>query len=186
MSKIFRISGNFQQDNKWMEPDPAFTGEIVTIDPFDPIFEYPIWADAPEVKSLKDVLQGGRPTYRENELFCGYCDGVYDTRSEEKECRRRYVIGVFLPNGDIALEQLSNDADWPPVRIDISSSFNRTDWCEVSYLFETFPARLKLEEQTYTSEGAERIKKVFRELDTEWDCENRKYRVNLMRMSCFA
>ena len=111
MSKIFRISGNFQQDNKWMEPDPAFTGEIVTIDPFDPIFEYPIWADAPEVKSLKDVLQGGRPTYRENELFCGYCDGVYDTRSEEKECRRRYVIGVFLPNGDIALEQLSNDAD---------------------------------------------------------------------------
>jgi len=96
------------------------------------------------------------------------------------------VIGVFLPNGDIALEQLSNDVNWLPVRIDISSSFNRTDWYEVPYLFETFPARLELEEQIYISEGAERIKKVFRELDTERDYENRKYRVNLMRMSCFA
>lgn len=30
MSKIFKISGNFQQGGEWAEPDPAFTGEIVT------------------------------------------------------------------------------------------------------------------------------------------------------------
>lgn len=181
MSKIFRISGNFQQNGEWMVPDPAFTGEIVTIDPFDPIFEYPIYPLSPEIKSLEDIKVEGRDTHLDGELFCGYCDELYNAPGE-KDYQQRYLIGHFMLS-DFKFLKLSNNRELAPIEyVAWDGNLEEAEWSVM--IFAAGSAKLALEEQPYTEDDAKRIKERFKELEMGMNYNRRQ--VNMMRASVIA
>lgn len=148
MSKIFRISGNFTENGKWAEPDPAFAGEIV-------------------------VDKEGRFCGYCDELY-GDEGGRY-TGDNYALNKVRYLVGSVAEKNDgygVRFYKLSNDPWQAPLIYNQHHAENEGFWGaltvlnlpigDFTYMGE---ARISLEELPYTEEDADRIKARFGELD---------------------
>lgn len=146
MSKmIFRISGNMMQDGEWMQPDPAFVGEIV-VDEDGKFFG---WCDSLYINNRE---QHSEPNWQH------FLTGA-----------------VAEENGGYSLLffRLSNVIWQPPMVCEIhDTSPADCVWAAKDPGGSFVPqgnARAKLEKLAYSDEYAERIKQRFQEVDTTID-----------------
>lgn len=144
MSKIFKISGNYMQDGEWMEPNPAFVGEIVV----DETGKFCGWCEE---------LYG---RYKDNDaLISG---------------RIRYLVGAIAreSNGySLLFFKLSNCKSLAPLLYEIHSDIHADCYWAAMGFFGGFAAqgnaRVTLEELPYSEERADQIKLRFDNLDEE-------------------
>ena len=138
MSKIFKISGNFVQNGKWVQPDPSFAGEIV-VDDDNTFHGY-----------CNELYDTDTPVLNKTR----YLAGVIATNSKTgKE--------------GIAFFKLSNYIEQAPLLYIISGEEGawgvifpwRGDYSMVN------KARVKIEEVTYDLKDEQRIENKFNELN---------------------
>ena len=146
LSKIFRISGNLMQDGEWMEPDPAFVGEIVA----DETGKFCGWCEE---------LYG---RYRETDtLISG---------------RIRYLVGAVAEENNgysIMFFKLANNARLAPLLYE-THDVSQADsyWSALGFsggFAAQGNAKISLEELPYSEEDADRIKMRFNNVDEDID-----------------
>lgn len=146
LSKIFKISGNYTQDGKWAEPDPAFAGEIVV----DETGKFCGWCE---------------------EL----CGRYADTDATQKmPAKIRYLVGAVAKESEgysLSFFKMTNEAQLMPLFYEIHGVSTTNGYWAARDLCCGFAAqgnaRALLEELPYSEKDADRIKKRFREVDED-------------------
>ncbi|MBR0133755.1 hypothetical protein IJM16_00610 [Candidatus Saccharibacteria bacterium] len=143
MSRIFKISGNFKQFGEWMEPDPAFSGEIVVDEKTNEFYGY----------CHELYAEGVLKSYRLRFIVGAFAPNARNG------------------NQGIAFYKLSNDLNIDPymyVTPDLTNP-ESGEWSALGifgiYFERVDKSRVMIEEMAYSKEEEKRIKSTYEKID---------------------
>ena len=148
MSRIFSISGNFDQNGAWSTPDPSFSGKIV-VDDNDNFYGYceELYEETMSELNRTRYLVG---VFAQNDSCAGKGISFYKLSNEERQSPLMYVIP------DLS-DPEQKDATW--------AAFTK-----ILRVYQMVPmghARINLAEEPFSVGEEKRIRGIYEDLDED-------------------